>query len=261
MKTDNFPLILHGIHFPKTKTARGRYGKSTIKNYLGQSVRLLRMRKFPSDILKKHAELRVFKKLNTPEKIQDFLDRLPINFETQGDTCRSPLETLRAEKAQCMEGAMLAGAALWYHGKPPLILDLKTLDHDDSHVVTLFKYANHWGAISKTNHAVLRYRDPVFKNIRELAMSYFNEYFTHAGEKTLQSFAGPFNLLRYGTRWITASEPLFHIVTNIDHAPHVKILSSQTKKRLRKADLIEIEAGKLVEWRALRNKPYRSIVS
>ncbi len=201
------------------------------------------MRKFPKT---RQEEFRLFKKLSTPEKIQDFLDTLPINFE---DTCRSPLETLRAGVAQCMEGAMLAGAALWYHGKPPLLLDLKTLDHDESHVVALFKHGGYWGAISKTNHAVLRYRDPVFKTTRELALSYFNEYFTHKGEKTLLSFTRPFNLLRYGDSWLTAAEPLDAIVDDIDHAQHIPIVPRKLQRKLRKADSIEISAGKIVEWK------------
>ena len=201
------------------------------------------MRKFPKT---RQEEFRLFKKLSTPEKIQDFLDTLPINFE---DTCRSPLETLRAGVAQCMEGAMLASAALWYHGKPPLLLDLKTLDHDESHVVALFKHGGYWGAISKTNHAVLRYRDPVFKTTRELALSYFNEYFLDDGSKTLESFAGPFNLLRYGDSWLTAAEPLDTIVDDIDHAQHIPIVPRKLQRKLRKADSIEISAGKIVEWK------------
>src|SRR3954471_11918592 len=97
-------------------------------------------------------ELKVLRKLNTPIKIQDFLDTLPINFEKLGDTQMSPRRVLREKKAHCIEGALLAATALWLHGKEPLLLDLKAVPHDDDHVVALYKINGLWGAISKTNH-------------------------------------------------------------------------------------------------------------
>src|ERR1044072_950040 len=115
------------------------------------------MRRFPAAT---DARLvRAFTRLNTPAKIQDFLNTLKFNHEKGGETCRSPLETLHHGTAHCMEGAMLAAAALWYHGERPLVMDLKTARGDDDHVVALFRRKGLWGAISKTNHAVLRYRD------------------------------------------------------------------------------------------------------
>src|SRR3989344_3210239 len=126
-------------------------------------------------------EFAIFEKLTTPEKIQDFIDILPVNFEPNSDTSRSPLMTLREGRAHCMEGALIAASALWYHGEPPLLLDLKTTKGDDDHVVTLFKRHGRWGAISKTKHAVLRYRDAIYRSVRELVMSYFHEYFLDSG--------------------------------------------------------------------------------
>src|SRR3989344_6349937 len=123
------------------------------------------MRKFPAKDIK---EFKIFKKLNSPSKIQDFLNEIPINFEKKGETCKSPLVVLKSNNAHCIEGAMLASAALWYHGEKPLLLDLKTSNDDEDHVVALFKANNRWGAISKTNHAVLRYRDPIYLSVREL---------------------------------------------------------------------------------------------
>jgi hypothetical protein len=204
------------------------------------------MRQFPKKL---RAEFSVFKNLTTVSKIQDFLDNIPINFEENGDTCRSPRESLLHNKVHCMEGALLAAAALWYHGKKPILLDLKTTDEDESHVVTLFRESDRWGAISKTNHAVLRYRDPIFKTVRELALSYFNEYFLDNGEKTLRSFAGPFSLLPYGDEWLVSKDQLWQIVNEIDEAPHQDILPKKTIPRLRLADQIEIKAGKLTEWK------------
>ena len=103
-------------------------------------------------------ETAILRRLSTPEKIQDFLDALPINHEKRGDTCMSPRQVLREGKAHCIEGAMLAALALWMHGEEPLLLDLTTLRYDDDHVVALYRRNGFWGAISKTNHAVLRFQ-------------------------------------------------------------------------------------------------------
>lgn len=199
-------------------------------------------------------EFRVFEKLDTPAKVQDFLDTLPINFERKGDTCRSPLRALRAGEIHCMEGALIAAAAFWYHGRPPLLLDLKTTERDESHVIALFKERGRWGAVSKTNHAVLRYRDPVFASPRELAMSYFNEYFLDNGRKTLRSHSGPFDLRRWEKEWLTAPRNLWSLVRALDAAPHRAILPPGAARALRQADAIEIEAGKLVEWKSRPRK-------
>src|ERR1700689_2528610 len=126
------------------------------------------MRRFP-DL--GYEEFDIFKKINSPSKVQDFLNGIPANFDAGKRTCRSPLMALRRNEAHCMEGAMLAAAIFWYHGQRPLGLDLKTTERDDDHVVALFKQGDRWGAVSKTNHAVLRYRDPVYANVRELVMS------------------------------------------------------------------------------------------
>lgn len=201
------------------------------------------MQKFPCF---QYQEFNVLKRLNSPAKIQDFLNTLPINFEEYGDTCHSPLMVVRTHQAHCIEGAMLAAAAFWYHGIKPLLLDLKTSKDDLDHVVTLFKQDNLWGAVSKTNHAVLRYRDPVFKNVRELAMSYFNEYFLDNGKKTLRSFSVPFNLLNYHNEWLTSEKDVWGIAEGLDASPHVEILKKHMVKCLRFADPIEIQAGKLV---------------
>jgi hypothetical protein len=196
------------------------------------------------------AEITVFKKLNTPAKIQDYLNALPFNFEEGAATLASPRRVLATRRAHCLEGALFAGAVLSYHGYKPLLLDLRSSKKDFDHVVALFQKNGKWGAISKTNHTVLRYREPVYKNIRELAMSYFHEYFLHDGTKTLESFSTkPFDLSKYGKAWITTNEDLWEIGADIDDAPHTNILDKKERKNLRKADKIEIEAGKITEWR------------
>lgn len=202
------------------------------------------MKRFPKEYPE---EFRIFRKFTTPIKIQNFLETLPINFERGGDTCRSPLMTLRAGKAHCMEGALLAAAAFWYHGAPPLLMDLKVGRGDESHVVAPFKIKGLWGAVSKTNHAVLRYRDPVYRTPRELALSYFHEYFLDDGRKTMRSYSKPFDLRRYRGDWLTTPRHLWKLIDALDRSPHVALVPRGTK--LRKADPIERKAGKLTAWK------------
>ena len=213
------------------------------------------MRQFPAAQFKDFPkEFATLKKLSTPQKIQDFLDGIKINFEPKGDTCHSPLVVLQTRRAHCIEGAMLAAAALWVHGYPPLLLDLKTINNDQDHVVTLFKKGNYWGAISKTNHAVLRYRDPIYKTPRELAMSYFHEYFLNKnGKKTLRSYSRtPFDLSKQDTNWLTSRENLWDVAVALDVALHTAILPKNMQRHLRPARPIERQAGKIVEWRKER---------
>ncbi len=207
------------------------------------------MRKFPASILSEFQEdFAILKKLKTSVDIQNYLSSIPINFEKKGETYHSPLMMLRKKEAHCMEGALFAAAALWHQGKPPLLLDLKTTKYDTDHVVALFKDGGRWGAISKTNHIVLRYRDAIYKSPRELVMSYFHEYFLDNGIKTLRSYSDPFDLSRLDDSWLTSSEPLWDIVSALDHSPHTNIMEKGMERHLRLADLVEIEAGKIVEW-------------
>ncbi|MDO8598859.1 MAG: hypothetical protein Q7S02_02015, partial [bacterium] len=150
-------------------------------------------------------EVRVFKGLHRPWKIQDFVEELPMNWT---DAYLSPRRVLEERRASCMDGALLAAAALWINGERPLLLDLRTVQRDDDHVVALFQWRGRWGAISKTNHAVLRYRDPIYRTVRELACSYFHEYFLDDGAKTLREYSRPFSLARFGHDWMTTSKDL-----------------------------------------------------
>jgi hypothetical protein len=187
------------------------------------------------------------KKLNTPEKIQDFLNSLPFNFEKKGETCMSPKRVLENKTAHCFEGALFAAAALQVQGQKPLLLDLKASGKDDDHVLALFKQGKYWGAISKTNHAVLRYREPIYATARELAVSYFHEYFLPDGTKTLKSFSKPFDLSKIKTDWIRSDKNLFVLTRMLDKSSHMQIVPKDLK--LRKADDIEIKAGEIVEYK------------
>lgn len=195
-------------------------------------------------------EQAILRKLSSPVKIQNYLDTLKINFELKGDTACSPRVVMREGRAHCIEGALLAALALWYHGEKPLLLDLVSVVPDTDHVVALFKQNGHWGAISKTNHAVLRYREPVYESIHELVMSYFHEYFLDDGKKTLRSYAGPLNLSKIKDEsWVTSEKNLWHIVEWIDDQTHYEVVNQAMIRGLRKADPVERKAGNIVEWK------------
>ncbi|OGG44160.1 hypothetical protein A2841_03920 [Candidatus Kaiserbacteria bacterium RIFCSPHIGHO2_01_FULL_48_10] len=194
-------------------------------------------------------EVHILAKLTTPVKIQDFLDSLPMNHEKKGETHMSPRRVLREKKAHCIEGALLAATALWLHGEPPLLFDLVSAPNDDDHVVALYKRNGYWGALSKTNHATIRFRDPVYKTIRELALSYFHEWFMNTnGVKTLRSYSAPLNLKRFGTEWITSEKDLWWLDKKLNALPHFKIAPQKNIQLLRKADSMELKAGRFVEW-------------
>lgn len=191
----------------------------------------------------------LLRKLKTPILIQDCLDTLPVNFEKNGDTHYSPRRVLREKKAHCIEGALLAALALWLQGKPPLLLDLKTKLLDDEHVVALYKQNGYWGAISKTNHAVLRFRDPIYKTVRELALSYYHEYFRDSdGLKTLISYSRPFDLRTLKSVWVTSEEDLWYIDDALNAHPHYPLVPNKNKKYIRNATRFERRALNLREW-------------
>lgn len=188
-------------------------------------------------------------KLNTPAKVQDFLNGLQFNFELKGETLKSPLFSLRKGSAHCFEGALLGAYILSLHGFKPYILHLKAIKKDYDHVIAPFKVGAHWGALSKTNHVVLRYREPIYRNIHELVMSYFHEYFLDNGVKTLRKYSGLLNLNTFEKGWEREDGDLWGIDKELDKIKHYDILHRGTLCKLRKADKIEIEAGKIVEFR------------
>ncbi len=189
-------------------------------------------------------------RLDTPAKVQDFLNELRFNFEKNGETLKSPIVVLRTKKAHCMEGAILGAYILSLHGFSPLILHLQATEDDFDHVIVPFKRHGLWGALSKTNHAVLRYREPVYKNIRELVMSYFHEYFLNEnGKKTLRKYSRLLNLNTFGKNWIVTEKDLWNIDKKLDKIKHYDIMPKGAVKNLRKAEKIEIKAGKIVEYK------------
>jgi hypothetical protein len=194
-------------------------------------------------------ERRQFARLNTPQKIQDFLDRLPANFELDGDTHMSPRRVLRTRLAHCTEGALLAAACLAFHGRDTQLMDLRALPSDDDHVVTLFRERGLWGAISKTNHAVLRWRDPIYRTPRELAMSYAHEYFLKDGRKSLIAYSRPFRVTRYAPpRWVTSEDNLDWLILALDDSPHIALAPAASLNRRRRACEFERRVTDQPEW-------------
>lgn len=162
----------------------------------------------------------------------------------------SPRRVLRENRAHCMEGALLAACAFALQGRRPLLLDLTSARGDDDHVVALFQDHGRWGAATKTNHAVLRYREPVYRTVGELAMSYFHEYFLDDGRKTLRSYSRPVDLSRFNRRgWMVDEQDVWYIVDALNQASHTSILRPGQANALRRADKIEIDAGKLTQWK------------
>ena len=191
-------------------------------------------------------ELAVFARLKTPERIQQFLDcEIGYNKEPQGATCRSPRRVLRDRVAHCMEGALFGAAALRVQGFPPLLLDLEAV-RDDDHVLAVFRQRGHWGAIAKSNYSGLRFREPVYRTLRELAMSYFEHYYNLAGEKTLRRYSRPVLLSRFDhSGWMTDEEDVWQIPEYLTGIAHTPLLAAGMDRRLNRVDARLQAAGKL----------------
>src|SRR5450631_3395619 len=182
------------------------------------------------------AERAVFRRLTTPEKIQRFLDDLAYNKEPGGPTCRSPRRVLRDRTAHCMEGALFGAAALRMLGHPPLLLDLEAI-RDDDHVLAIFRLRGCWGALAKSNYSGLRYREPVYRTLRELAMSYFEHYYNLRREKTLRNYSRPVNLRRFDAMgWMTAEEDVWAIPEYLCTISHTPLLSPAVERHLGRVD-------------------------
>jgi len=187
-------------------------------------------------------EYKLLKTLDNPDKIQEFLDSVDYNPEYE---CRSPRWVMKRRKAHCFEGALFAAAALQFGGYEPLIIDMKA-ENDDDHVIAPFKKNGHWGAVGKSNFTTLRYREPVYRNIRELIMSYFDFYFNTDGDKSLRSYSLPFNLKKFDNReWATTDEDLEYIGDKIESLRHFPVASPEMIRGLYRASDTMMRAGML----------------
>lgn len=186
------------------------------------------------------AELRKLRGLRNPHGIQRFLDDLPYHL---ADTAWSPRRVLRENTAHCFEGAMFAAAALRVNGYPPLVFDLEA-EHDTDHVVAIYRVRGHWGAIAKSNYTGCRYREPVYRSLRELALSYFDVYFNLRGERTLRTFSRPVNLVRFDPlHWMTTDEPLWFVAEYLFTIHHYPLLTRAMIKNLHRLDDRSFRAG------------------
>jgi hypothetical protein len=194
------------------------------------------------------AERQMFARLDTPQKIQAFIEKLPPNFELNGETYMSPRRALKARTVHCAEGAVLAAAILAYHGQPAWLMDIRALPSDQDHIVTLFKQRGLWGAISKTNHAVLRWRDPIYRSPRELAMSYAHEYNLDFGKKSMLAYSKPFSLTRYAPkRWVIAEDDLDWLMDALDQSPHEPVAPAHALTRRRRSTRVELKSQDITE--------------
>jgi hypothetical protein len=192
-------------------------------------------------------ETTLLRKLSTPLAIQDFLTGMPSNPEPDGDTCYSVRRVLQHRCCHCIEAAFVAACALMLHGKPALIMDM-TSSGDDDHVLALFKQGKYWGAISKSNHIWLRWRDPVYRSLRELTMSYFHEYVRDT-QKTLRSYSVPINLGAIDPAlWVTNPDSCWEVAGRLESYRHHKILTPSQARNLRKREAFEVRAGRLLEF-------------
>jgi len=188
-------------------------------------------------------------RLDTPQKVQAFLNATPINHELDGETVLSVRDVIRQRRAHCIEGAMLAACALWVHGEPPLVMHLDCHESDYPHVIALFRRGGAWGALSKTNGAPLRYRDPIYRTLRELTLSYFHEYSNKRGHKTLRSYSRPFDLRRIPVdEWVTCEKSCWKTHDRLTDLPHYELITSRQARLLAKRDAFEREAAKLLEY-------------
>ncbi len=181
--------------------------------------------------------------LSTPARIQAFLDNTPYSTDA---FYRCPLRVLREGTAHCFDGALFAAAAFRRIGLPPLIIDMLPNDRDDEHLLAVYKIADHWGAVGKSNFVGLRFREPVYRNLRELVMSYFEQFYNRAGEKTLRGYTVPLNLTTFDSlNWMTSDEHLQEIAARIDGIQRRPLLTRSMIARLSRLDERSIESGLL----------------
>ena len=193
----------------------------------------------------------VLARLRAPVRIQAFVSAIPANHEPTGETLHSVRNVLRLRVAHCMEGALVAACALWIQGEPPLLLHLDCVAGDHPHVVALFRRGRAWGAISKSNGAWLRFREPVYRDLRELAMSYFHEFFDRRGEKTLRSYGRPFDLRAIDPRpWVSGDAPCWDLHDRLARGPHRALITAAQARQLSRRDACEREAAQQVEYPA-----------
>jgi hypothetical protein len=184
--------------------------------------------------------LRTLRSLKTPLKIQQFIDSLPYQY---ADTALSPQRALQERKGHCLEGALLAAAALRVNGRPPLLMDLEAV-RDDDHVVALYRERGLWGGIAKSNFAGLRFRAPVYRTLRELALSYFEHYYNLRGERTLRAYSQSVDLAGLDSEnWMASEKDVWCVPERLIAARHYALFPDKVARTLPRLDRRSFEAG------------------
>ncbi|MFP5234569.1 MAG: hypothetical protein ACLGSD_01595 [Acidobacteriota bacterium] len=186
------------------------------------------------------ADIRTLRALKTPAQIQKFVDSIEYQY---ANTALSPARVLRERKGHCLEGAMLAAAALRVNGRPPLLMDLEAVQ-DDDHVIALYREHGLWGGIAKSNFAGLRFRAPIYRTLRELALSYFEHYYNLRGQRTLRAYSRPVNLARLdGCQWMTTEKNAWCVAEALIAAKHYPLFPHKVARALPRLDKRSFEAG------------------
>jgi len=200
-------------------------------------------------------ERKLMAELNHPSRIQAFLDGLA--YSTEG-VYRCPLRVLRERIAHCFDGALFAAAALRRIGFPPLILEMLPNDRDDDHMVAIYKSNGYWGAIAKSNFVGLRFREPIYRTLRELVLSYFEQYYNVEREKTLRGYTVPLNLKAFDPfNWMVRDKPLERIATRLGEIRKISVVTPQMIAKLSLVDPRSYRAGLLGAVKADLHRPSR----
>ncbi|MBZ5588612.1 MAG: hypothetical protein LAO05_08615 [Acidobacteriia bacterium] len=185
-------------------------------------------------------ELAILDRLRSPQAIQGFLDRIEYSADP---FYRSPRRVLRDRKAHCFDGALFAAAAIRRLGHRPLVVDLRA-ENDDDHMIAVFRHGGRLGAVAKSNFVGLRYREPLFRDLRELVLSFFEDFYNVARQKTLRSYSVPLDLTRFdAVRWETSEEGLELIAERLDSARHFGVLTRRQAGELAPVDVRRYRAG------------------
>jgi hypothetical protein len=186
-------------------------------------------------------EAAFLRRLTPPWRIQRFLDS--IDYDVRGEGCRSPRRVLRERRVQCMDGALFGAAALRMQGYPALIVDLEAVQ-DSDHVLAVYRRHGLWGAVARSNYSGLRFREPVFRTIRDLALSYVDSYFNLRREKTLRRYSDPVNLARFDARgWMTSEDDLWYVPEHLVEVRHHRLLPPAVERGLAPVDRRTFDAG------------------
>ena len=190
----------------------------------------------------KAEEREILARMDTPFKVQGWLNS--IAYDPAPGTA-SPRRVMRERKANCFEGALFAAAAFRFHGRPPLVVDMRSWN-DDDHVLAVFRQNGAWGCVAKSNYTVLRFREPVYRSIRELMMSFFDVYFNPIGQKTLRAYSVPYDVSRFdGMSWMTTEEDISDVGDALDKARHYKVLPPAQIRSLQITEPTLVKAGLL----------------